>query len=233
MTRREFAGALSAGLRGAGVPRLCVRPGPPSARAVVFTRAYAACPEPEAFRRSLTTGRFPHARAGPERIIIQSRCEAGGAILFISEPGGDSPLERSVRIDMALEHPRLRRGQASDFPVSTVDVVPTLYALEGLAIPDEVHGRNVFGERPESVYVEGGLGTANEWRMVVRGLDKLVVRPNLEVLHLFNLGEDSTEERNLAREAGNQLRVDELRALVRVWMKRTGDGMDPSGLKRR
>jgi hypothetical protein len=61
----------------------------------------------------------------------------------------------------------------------------------------------------------------------------VVRRRNLDILHLFNLGEDPTEERDLSREIGYRLKVDELRALIQTWMKRTGDGMDPSGLKRR
>jgi hypothetical protein len=55
----------------------------------------------------------------------------------------------------------------------------------------------------------------------------------LDLLHLYNLGEDPTEEHDLAREIGYQLKVDELRAQLQAWMKRTGDGMDPSGLRRR
>jgi hypothetical protein len=69
--------------------------------------------------------------------------------------------------------------------------------------------------------------------MVVRGLDKLVIARGGDVLHLYNLGEDPEEANNLAREPGHQLKVDELQALVRVWMKRTADGVDPSGLRRR
>jgi arylsulfatase A-like enzyme len=145
-----------------------------------------------------------------------------------------------MRIRMALQHPRLRGSEAFRHFASTVDIAPTLWALAGLPPSPDFHGRDLSplllndrGERPESIYAEGRINLPDEWRMVVRGLDKLVVRPSLEVLHLYNLGEDPDEMRNLAREIGYQLRVDELTALVKSWMKRTRDGMEPSGLRRR
>lgn len=115
-----------------------------------------------------------------------------------------------------------------------------MLGLSGIAIPPNVHGRDLSrwvltgrGERPESIYAEGQLGTDQAWRMVVRGLDKIVVRPNLDLLHLFNLGDDPTEEHDLIHEIGYQLKIDELKALVAYWKKRTSDGMDRSGLKQR
>jgi hypothetical protein len=245
MTRRQFTGALSAvGLGAAELPKLRVvvvpKYGPAIEDAVSFTRAYAACPSPDMLRASILKGAFPHARSAPQRFRPAEEQSSDTPVLFISEPSDETPFESTVRIRMALQHPRLRHAGLFHHFASTVDIAPTLYALAGVAGVDEFHGRDLSpllladkGERPESVYAEGRLNTPEEWRMVVRGLDKLVVRPNLEVLHLYNLGEDPDEMRNLAQEAGHQLRIDELTALVRLWMKRTGDGMEPSGLRRR
>ena len=69
--------------------------------------------------------------------------------------------------------------------------------------------------------------------MVVRGLDKLVVDRELNVTHLYNLGQDPFEMENLARDVSQDLKRDELKALLKGWMRRSGDGMDPSGLKKR
>jgi hypothetical protein len=69
--------------------------------------------------------------------------------------------------------------------------------------------------------------------MVVRGLDKLVVDRDLNVTHLYNLGQDPFEVENLARDVSQDLKRDELKALLKDWMRRSGDGMDPSGLKKR
>lgn len=251
MTRREFAGAVAAGLAAAEPPRTMVIFGAPGAAVpdrlaaggVVFTRAYTACP---AAPNTIVSARFPHARSSPPVLnatVVTSMPGAvpsDAAVVFASTPRDDTPFERSTHISLAIGHPKLPRGQSFDFPVSTVDVAPTLLALSGAAIPEGIHGRDLSellitgkGDRPESVYVEGGLNTPDEWRMIVRGLDKLVVRRNLDVLHLFNLGEDPAEEQDLAKEIGYRLKVDELLALIRVWMKRTSDGMDPSGLRRR
>ncbi len=248
MTRREFAMAVTATLQAAALPEVTIIEGDPrapvpqvfAASAVRFARAYTACPDPEATRSTLLSGRYPHAREQHPWIAALAKLTDRAPVLYVAGSPDGSPAESSVALRMALRHPRLRGGADVDFPVSTVDLAPTLYGLANLEIPREVQGRNLAplllngtGERPESTYGEGHLGTANEWRMVVRGLDKIVFRPNLEILHLFNLGEDPAEEHDLAGAIGYQLRIDELRALARVWMKRTADGLDPSGLKRR
>lgn len=241
LTRRTFAGALACGLAAAELPGIALVVGAPGAAApegaCVFTRAYAACPDAALGAKALLSGRFPHARDLAPRLNLVADAPVA---VFVSAPSEDSPYDRAAHVALAIRHSKLPRGKVFDFPVSTVDVAPTLLALSGVEQPVGLHGRDLSpllitgtGVRPESIFVEGQLGAAAEWRMVVRGFDKLVVRKNLDILHLFNLGDDPGEERDLAREIGFQLKVDELRALVRVWMKRTGDGMDPSGLKRR
>ena len=152
----------------------------------------------------------------------------------------DSYSETSARMPLVIRFPgRLRRGVTDDLLLSGADLMPSLLALCGVEIPEGVQGRNLAetmrsgeGERPESVYSYGKLGEAGEWRMIVRGLDKLVVNAKLETTHLYNLGQDPSEERNLAAEIGAGRNRDELKAHLRAWMKKLGDGVDPSsGLK--
>jgi len=107
-------------------------------------------------------------------------------------------------------------------------------------VPDGVQGQDLSawiatgqGVRPESIYCVGKLGFTGEWRMVVRGLDKLVVDLDLNVTDLYNLGQDTDEMENLAQDSSQELKRDELKALLKEWMRRTGDRMDPSGLKKR
>jgi hypothetical protein len=59
--------------------------------------------------------------------------------------------------------------------------------------------------------------------MVVRGLDKLVVDSNLKPTHLYNLGQDPYEFKNLLSEGPERRKVDELLALLRRWAFRTSD----------
>jgi hypothetical protein len=248
LTRRAFSGALACGLAAAELPRIRVVNLPAATgvphfsrgRAVTFDRAWLACPDPALAAAVLFSGRYPHS-PGPALFQASQNLDPAVPVVYISEAHEDSPSEAACHIALAIQHPRIAAGRLLEFPVSTVDVAPTLLALMDLELPDGLHGRNLAGllmaesgPHPESIYAEGRLGKPDEWRMMVRGLDKIVVRRrNLDILHLFNLGEDPTEERDLAREIGYRLKVDELRALIQAWMKRTGDGMDPSGLKRR
>jgi arylsulfatase A-like enzyme len=134
----------------------------------------------------------------------------------------------------------IRGGVTSDMPISLVDLMPTLLSLAGVPAPPGVQGRDLSqqwlrgtGPRSESIYCQGRLGTPEEWRMVVRGLDKLVVDRELKVTYLFNLGQDPYERNNLAREPAFARTRDEMTAILRDWMQRLGDRILPSGLRLR
>ena len=152
------------------------------------------------------------------------------------------PYEESARIPLVIRYPgHLKPGiQRDDLLLSNVDLMPTLLSLCSAPIPQGVQGKDLAaammraeGGGQESIFCEGKLGSGEEWRMVVRGLDKLVVDSRLEVTHLFNLGQDPLEMDNLAHEAAQELKRDELKALLKEWMRRTEDRMDASGLKKR
>ena len=154
--------------------------------------------------------------------------------VFTSDHGyGSGPLEPAVRIPWMLRYPRIHSGRRSGVLASNVDVAPTLLALCGVSPGDSMQGRDLMREQPQSIYCVGRLGISDEWRMVVRGLDKLVVDRSQNVTHLYNLGEDPVEMHNRAQDPAQELKRNELKALLKDWMRRTGDGMDPSGLKLR
>ncbi len=155
-------------------------------------------------------------------------------VVFISDHGfGSGPLEPAVRIPWMLRYPQLKPGRRTGVLASNVDLAPTLLALCGVSAGGSVQGRDLLRDQPQSIYCVGQIGTPDAWRMVVRGLDKLVVDPSQNITHLYNLGEDPTEMDNLARDPAQELKQNELKALLKDWMRRSGDGMDPSGLKRR
>jgi len=155
--------------------------------------------------------------------------------------GDDYLYEETIRIPLAIRYPRvLRGGSQNDMLISQVDIMPTLLQWCGAAIPDSVQGRDLSGlragqpgDRPDAVYAEGRLGQKDEWRMLVHGYDKLVVDLEGHVTHLFNLAEDPYEQTNLANVSAEQLKRDSLLAIERQWMKKLGDGVDASGLKKR
>ena len=197
--------------------------------------------------RAIETGKFPHALEPEDKAIIALSSlggeQAGGIAVFTSPygDGEDSPLEKSVKVPLAIWAPDLLSPRtAGEILVSTVDVVPTVLGLRGEPIPKDVEGRDLskllLGKNhdlPDSIYIEGGISTAAEWRAVIRGFDKLVMDLNGNATHLYNLADDPEETANLVLDSSTQLTRDALVALARTWMRRTGDHMDPSGLRRR
>jgi len=183
--------------------------------------------------------------------LDQQRLAGDTIVVFTSDSGNmlgsqgleddDQPFEEAVRVPLIVRYPGvLAAGGKNDTLVSNVDLMPTLLGLCGVAIPESAQGLDLSawlarqqGSHGESIYSSGKLGDSNEWRMVVRGLDKLVVDRDLNVTHLYNLGQDPFETENLVRDVSQDLKRNELKALLKDWMRRTGDGMDPSGLKRR
>jgi arylsulfatase A-like enzyme len=170
-----------------------------------------------------------------DNTIVVFTSDSGAMLASQGLEGADTPFEESARVPLILRYPRAAHGSgAVDSLVSNVDLTPTLLSLCGAAVPASVQGQNLLpAHTQESIYVEGQLESADAWRMIVRGLDKLVVDRNLAVTHLFNLGQDPFELDNLARHPAHELRRDELKALLHEWMRRTEDRMDASGLKRR
>ncbi len=147
--------------------------------------------------------------------------------------GAEVPFEESVRIPIAIRYPRKLKPGARDL-ASQVDIMPTLLTLCGMEIPDGVQGQDLFGKTPSEVaFAEGKLGEPDEWRMLVRGYDKIVATPKGEITHLFNLSDDPYELTDLARDPAQKLKLASLKAQLQAQMKKLGDGVDPSGLRKR
>jgi arylsulfatase A-like enzyme len=145
--------------------------------------------------------------------------------------GSDVFFEESVRIPLAIRYPAKLKPDARDL-ASQADIMPTLLTLCGMEIPEGVQGQDLFGKTPtEVVFAEGKLPEA--WRLMVRGYDKLIATPKGEITHLFNLADDPYEMTNLARDPAQKLKLASLKAQLQALMKKLGDGMDPSGLRKR
>jgi arylsulfatase A-like enzyme len=214
---------------------------------VVFPRAYVACPAQGLSRRALETGRFPHAARPQDRSLIDlagtSEPAVGAeAITILTAESGDgqnSPSQKSVQVPLAIRWPGILKPRvADDLLISHVDVLPTLLAWLKVIPPEGLQGRDLSmlilggqGDPPDSVYAEGRLGLPGEWRMLVRGYDKLIIRPREEATRLYSLAEDPGEENDLAHDRAHELTRDSMLALARQWMQKLGDGMDPSGLR--
>jgi arylsulfatase A-like enzyme len=146
--------------------------------------------------------------------------------------------EQAAGVPLLLRWPgHLASGSTQDWLWNHVDMAPTLAGLCGAAAIPDAQGvdRSALilaggrGARPESTYVQGALGTDNEWRMLVRGWDKLVVDAGLSVTHLFNLALDRLESDNLVGDRATVRRQEELLALLRRWILKTGDRLPYPG----
>jgi len=209
---------------------------------VVFPRAYTCCPAAGLAKKALETGRFPHAARPTDASIANLIGPGPEAITVLTSESGDgedSPSQKSILVPLAIRWPgKLTPRVAGEFLISHADVLPTLLAFLGVTPPGGLQGRdlskliaNGAGEVPDSVYCEGRIGMPGEWRAVIRGYDKLVIRPQEEATRLYNLADDPTEETDLAHDREHELTRDSMLALARQWMRKLGDGVDPSGLR--
>lgn len=138
------------------------------------------------------------------------------------------PYEESNRIPFLLRYPaKLKAGKDNDLLMCNVDYMPTMLAMCGVSAPAGVQGRDLArqiltgqGPRPEAVFTYGRLLTQSEWRMVVRGPDKLVTDRAGKPLHLFHLREDPFEMRDLAASPAHAAKRKELSAMLADWLKR-------------
>ena len=211
---------------------------------IVFPRAYTCCPAAGLAKKALETGRFPHAARPSDASVadlVQSGSEAITVLTAESGDGEDSPSQRSVLVPLAIRWPgKLKPGVANELLISHADALPTVLGLLGIAPPEALQGRDLskliqsgVGEVPDSVYCEGRIGLPGEWRAIIRGYDKLVIRPQEEATRLYNLADDPAEENDLAHDREHELTRDSMLALARQWMRKLGDGVDPSGLRLR
>jgi arylsulfatase A-like enzyme len=215
-----------------------------ASESVVFPRAYTCCPAAGLAKRALETGRFPHA-ARPDDFSIAgvpgSATETITVLTAESGNGEDSPSQKSILVPLAIRWPgKLKPRVAEELLISHADVLPTLLAWLNVPAPQGIQGRDLSrliqpgqGELPDAVYAEGRLGLPGEWRVLVRGYDKLVIRPGEEATRLYNLADDPAEENDLAHDREHELTRDSMLALARQWMRKLGDGLDPSGLRLR
>jgi arylsulfatase A-like enzyme len=226
-------------IKGTAVPEDFAR------ESVVFPRAYTCCPAAGLGRRALETGKFPHAARPEDPSVVNLFPAASAETITVltaeSANGEDTPFQASILVPLAIRWPGKLKPRVSDeLLISHADILPTLLAWAGIKPPEGLQGRDLSrlietrqGEVPDSVYCEGRLGMPGEWRAIIRGYDKLVIRPREEATRLYNLADDPREENDLAHDREHELTRDSMIALAQQWMRKLGDGMDPSGLRLR
>jgi arylsulfatase A-like enzyme len=153
-----------------------------------------------------------------------------------------SPHEEAVHIPFILRYPNKVVGnRRTDVLFNSVDVLPTLLDLCGIAVPDDVQGKNLshaafgtIGEEPDSVYLQIlGPGwpprtkTVGLWRAVrthrytyARWKD----RDGLCVL--YDRQTDPLEMHNCINDREYAQVAEEMEARLRRWIEETGDPFD-------
>ncbi len=175
-----------------------------------------------------------------ENTIVVFTSDHGEQLLSHGLDGHDYPFEESMHVPLAVRVPGRPGAKQISALVSLADIVPSLLNLCGVTAPETVQGTDLSGlltgtaqTVPDSVYGEGRMGMQGEWRMVLRGFDKLVSDREGNAVHLYNLAEDPQENNNLSDASSQELKRDSLLALQKVWARKLRDGVDSSGLKTR
>ena len=155
--------------------------------------------------------------------------------VFTSDHGyGSGPLEPAVRIPLMLRYRAAETWPAhvAFWPrTSTWRRRSWRYAELAPAIPCKGAISCANSPNPSIVSDSSERPTNGAWWFA--GWTSWWWIGSQNVTHLYNLGEDPLEMDNRARDPGLELKRNELKALLNDWMRRTGDGMDPSGLKLR
>lgn len=229
---------------------------PPELRgdSVVFPRAYLGCVGAPLAHRILSAGKYAHLLRPDEGNGFDKASVIQKEVAFDSRElpaalkayplavytgfgdGGLGPGESSIHVPLAIRYPGVLKPRVEDEVLAShVDVLPTLHALCGLSRLPGWAGTDLFAPHVDSVYLYSVYvqGLEQQWRAVIRGFDKLVVDRDGNPTHLYNLADDPGEGVNLVRESASQLTRDSLLAVLRSWRRRTNDGLDASGLKRR
>ena len=161
-----------------------------------------------------------------DNTVIVFTSDNGGAG-YIGLPEVNAPyrgwkitlFEGGIRVPMFVSWPdHIVPGTKVETPVAHVDLMPTLAAIAGAALPagveidgedliPEATGSGVIQRSDDAIYWSSGY-----YRVVRAGDWKLQVNGRQQMSWLFNLAEDPTEQTNLAEACPDKLA--ELQALI-------------------
>ncbi|MGC4049262.1 MAG: sulfatase-like hydrolase/transferase [Paludibaculum sp.] len=138
--------------------------------------------------------------------------------------GKQSLYDHSVRVPLILAGPGCASNQRRHELCYNLDIFPTLCDLTGTKAPAGVEGMSLLRGRRESVFFayrhfQRGVRT-DEWKLI------LYMVEGKSTAQLFHMKSDPWEMRNLIDTPKHAGKAAELRALLKDWMRKTGDPMD-------
>jgi len=116
---------------------------------------------------------------------------------------GHSLYEEVLRVPFIICGPGVPKGARINTPVSLVDIMPTLLALLGQPVPDDLDGQNLVplmqgtAQAPRPIYASLNL-QAFEGYAVIEGDEKFIANTRDKVYALYDLGDDPGEKKDLA-----------------------------------
>ena len=148
--------------------------------------------------------------------------------------GKQVPYESSLRVPFLLQGPGLPKALASDLPVSSLDLPPTLLALAGLPVPDSWPGRDLLKALAGKLTVGEAFAEWSDeeserfgdlaFRAVRTPTHKLIRwKDPARGEELYDLAADPAEAHNLIGDPATQEVLRDLRSRLSAWMQSNED----------
>jgi arylsulfatase A-like enzyme len=198
---------------------------------------------PETIRRHIAEyyGMITHMDAQIGRVLAALQ-ESGKADNTIVVFAGDNGLavgqhgllgkqnlyDHSIRVPLILAGPGVPRGKRTSAMCYLLDLFPTLCDLTGVEAPATVEGRSlapVLRGRSETARDSIFAAYRDVQRTVRTERWKLILYQvsGRRTVQLFDIRNDPWEMKNLAQDPQHAGRLEEMRGLLRDWMKRVDD----------
>jgi arylsulfatase A-like enzyme len=138
--------------------------------------------------------------------------------------GKQSLYDHSVRVPLILSGPGIPHNQRRAGLCYNLDIFPTLCELTGMKVPTGVEGQSLLRGGRDSVFFsyrhfQRGV-RIDDWKLILYMVNgKLTTQ-------LFQMQQDPWELRNLAGDPQSAGKVAEMTAVLKGWMRKTGDAMD-------
>jgi len=145
--------------------------------------------------------------------------------------GKQNLYDHSVRVPLVIGVPGLPRGAKCDSFCYLLDLFPTICDMTGSPVPGTVEGKslapllkNPRAKVRDTVFfayrhVQRGVRT-ERWKLIRYNVN------GVETTQLFDIQNDPLEMKSLASDAAAAPRVREMNALLKRWMRDTGDHLD-------
>jgi arylsulfatase A-like enzyme len=148
--------------------------------------------------------------------------------------GKQVPYDGSLRVPFVMSGPGLPKALASDLPVSSLDLPPTLLSLAGVPVPDSWPGRDLKAALAGKLEIGEAFAEWSDeesdqfghlaYRTVRTLTHKLIVwKDPARGDELYDLSADPGETNNLIADPAAREVLDDLRSRLFAWMQHNGD----------